>query len=203
MGWPRGCTFAILAGGPSLSPEQVEHVRRAQAQGQCKAIAVNDSWRLAPWADVLYACDKRWWDAKRPKDPSEFAGVMVSQDAAACATYGLEHVPSLPGPGLCRDPWVLHQGLNSGYQAINLAYHLGAARIILLGYDMQRTGGKSHWFGDHPPGLNVPSPFRDFIQRFGPLAKDLELEGVQVFNCSTETALNCFPKTSLCEVLPL
>jgi len=24
-------------------------------------LAINDAYRLAPWADWLYACDDRWW----------------------------------------------------------------------------------------------------------------------------------------------
>jgi len=33
---------------------------------------------------------------------------------------------------------------------VNLAVQLGAARILLLGYDMRAVDGKTHWFGEHP-----------------------------------------------------
>lgn len=158
---------------------------------------MNDAWTLAPWADVLYACDKRWWDAKRPGSDFEFPGLRVSQDKAACESYGLFYVVARGDRGLCREPWTLHQGLNSGYQAMNLAYHFGAERMLLLGYDMQKTGGRSHWFGDHPGKLNVPSPYAEFVKRFPALAADLLAEGVRVTNCSTETALTCFERGSI------
>lgn len=145
----------------------------------------------------MYACDLRWWDKKRPQSGAPAPSLWVTQDEVAATTYGLRCAPGQPGLGLCREPWLLNRGLNSGYQALNLAYHFGARRILLAGYDMQRTGGKAHWFGDHPPGLQVPSPFKDFIVRFNDIAKDLSLENVEVVNCSIETALGCFPRSTL------
>lgn len=111
--------------------------------------------------------------------------------------YDLEWVRSHNGAGLSRDPEVINEGANSGYQAINLAYHAGARRIVLLGFDMQRTGDRSHWFGDHPGRLNVPSPYEAFRRNFGPLAADLAAEGVEVINASRETALECFRRAAL------
>jgi hypothetical protein len=47
-------------------------------------------------------------------------------------------------------------------QAINLAVHLGAARIILLGYDLSPARMGGHWFGDHPEP--IPSPYEGLRQ---------------------------------------
>lgn len=99
------------------------------------------------------------------------------------------------GEGLGRK--VMHFGDNGGYQAINLAYLWGARRILLLGYDMQLTGGMRHWFGDHPPPLNSGSDYSNWIRKFRRLAADLEAEGVQVINCSRETALDCWPRMEI------
>ena len=30
-----------------------------------RVIAVNESWRLVPWADVLYATDGIWWSLNK------------------------------------------------------------------------------------------------------------------------------------------
>jgi hypothetical protein len=49
-----------------------------------------------------------------------------------------------PLVALSRDARSLAHGGNGGYQAINLAYLAGAARIVLLGYDMKhRAAGKT------------------------------------------------------------
>lgn len=92
---------------------------------------------------------------------------------------------------------MIHEGGNSGYQAINLAFHAGVRRIVLLGYDMQRTGGRSHWFGDHPGRLNVASPYERWVRDFASIAADLEAEGVEVINASRETALECFRRAPI------
>lgn len=102
-------------------------------------------------------------------------------------------------PGLGRDK--IHFGGNGGYQVINLAYLWGASRMVLLGYDMQRTGGASHWHGDHPRGLLKSSPYEQWIKRFGDLAADLWKEKINVVNASRETALQCFPRMPLEEAL--
>lgn len=103
--------------------------------------------------------------------------------------------------GLCTEPHTINHGLNSGYQAINLAYHTGAKRIILLGYDMQHTGGKSHWHGDHPKSLSNAQGIHNWRHRFIALAGDLKRMGVQVYNCSTDTALKCFERADVRDVL--
>lgn len=90
--------------------------------------------------------------------------------------------------------------MNSGYQAINLAYHFGAKEIYLLGFDMQRTNGLSHWHGDHPKGWANGGDYRDWINRMNELAIDLRREGVKVVNCSRETALECFDRSTIDEV---
>jgi len=105
------------------------------------------------------------------------------------------------GAGLCTDEDTIHHGHNSGYQAINLAYHFGVSRIILLGYDMQHTGGKTHWHGDHPKSLNNAAGVANWVKNFKPLAKDLARVGIEVINCTTETALDCFKRADVRDVL--
>lgn len=100
-------------------------------------------------------------------------------------------------PGLGRDH--IRHGSNSGYQAINLAYLLGAGRIILLGYDMGATGN-THFFGAHPKPMTSGN-YTTFVERFTPLAEDLKREGVEVLNCTPQTALTQFTRASLDDVL--
>ena len=146
----------------------------------------------------MYACDLRWWDRYHGAVKSAgIAAELYTQDEAAAAKYGLRCVSGLRGAGLCREPGAINTGQNGGYQAINLAYHLGAKRIGLLGYDMQHTDGRHHWFGDHPAGLPNPSPVSEWIKNFTPLASDLDAEGIEVINCTRETALRCFPRMGL------
>ena len=107
--------------------------------------------------------------------------------------YDLIRIDSKNGDGLGEN--CLHYGGNSGYQAVNLAYLLGAKTIILLGFDMFGT----HYFGDHDKSLNNGSPYSQFIKAFETI--DPEKHGIEIINCSRQTAMECFPRTTLENVL--
>lgn len=114
--------------------------------------------------------------------------------------HGITPVMGVDRAGLGRDR--LHFNGNSGAQAINLAYLHGATDIVLLGYDMQNTGGQYHWFGKHPQGL-ANTNYATYQGRFTQLARDLESAGVRVVNCSVETGLTQFQRAPLREVIQL
>lgn len=194
VGQWRGQTACVIAGGPSLTKADVE---AAAARGW-RMVGVNDAYRIAPALDMLYACDGKFWKHHVGDIPAELRARGYTRDVAAAAEYQLNHVRSENGRGLSLDPAAIHEGGNSGYQAINLAYHTGVARIVLLGFDMQKgKRGERHWFGDHPAGLNVESPYAVWIEKFAPLAFDLVMNGVEVLNASRRTALTCFPRVPL------
>lgn len=192
--WPA-CDVVVIAGGPSLTAADVDACR-----GRARVVVVNDGYRLAPWADVLYAADPEWWAAHQ--GVPGFAGIKVSQNAKAAAKWGLRHVASVNEPGLSLDRSVIHQGQTSGYQAINLAVHLGAVRILLLGFDMKLgEGGAKHWFGDHPGELNKAGNYAGWVKNFPAMVPDLAKAGVEVVNCSRETAIDCFPRMPIGQAL--
>ena len=93
---------------------------------------------------------------------------------------------------------MIHQGGNSGYQAINLAHLWGARRIVLLGLDCGNgPAGEAHWFGQHPAPLGRVQPFDLWRAKFPALAADLAADGVRVVNASRRTSLTCFRVGSL------
>jgi hypothetical protein len=101
--------------------------------------------------------------------------------------------------GLEAAPDGLRTGQNSGYQAINLAVHLGATRIVLLGFDMWRAeDGRQNWFGPHP--RHIPSPYPIFHQLFGTMVEPLRAAGVDVINASRQTQLTAFSRVPLEEI---
>jgi hypothetical protein len=212
-GW---LTVVCAATGPSFSEQQAVDIAHAQYRGTCKVIAINDNWRLLPTADVLYAGDGLWFDVHlQAIRASGFAGELWTQNTRAMPGYvpwagpppgppalrGFHYIKGCGKPGLTTQPNVIHNGRNSGFAAINLAYLFGARRIILVGYDMQRAKGKMHWFGDHPKTLSNDLPFEVCIKHFGVLAGDLERAGVEVINATEQTALRCFKQMPLAEAL--
>jgi hypothetical protein len=189
-------TWCVIASGPSLTKEDCELVERAQAAGQCSVLVINNNFKMVPTATVLYACDGAWW-RRYFHETAHFSGEKWSQDEAAASEFGLNHIPGENKQGLCTEPGRIHFGSNGGFQAINLAYHLGAKRIALLGYDMQYTNGQSHWHGDHENGLNNPRNIKHWLPMMNRLARDCERVGMEVVNCSRSTALECFERSTI------
>lgn len=188
----EGRTVVCIGGGPSLSDAQLSIIGVAHQHSGCRVIGVNDAYRRAPWIDAVYAGDCLWWNVhhgaiKQAGIPAE----LWTCDNVAAKRYGINRVRGANREGL--GLWQVHTGGNSGYQAINLAFLWGAKRIVLVGYDMQPTGGRKHWFGDHPAPLVQSQSFGEWLHRFDKMARDLEARGVEVINCTEETALRCFP----------
>lgn len=194
-----GMTCVCIASGPSLSDDQLEAVRDAHGRYDVRVIAVSDNYRRAPWADVIYAGDLRWWQLHG--DAARATGAELWTQDWAASQLGVNRAPGANGEGLGR--YQVNTGGNSGYQAINLAYLWGCRRILLIGYDMQATGGRKHWFGDHPRQLIQEQLFDEWLHRFKQLAVDLQGAGVTVLNCTAETALTAFPRADIREALCL
>ena len=157
-------------------------------------------------ADHLYAADAHWWHHHIHDINMGFGGKRWSCDPPKNTNWN-KHDPEAWGitvldckiaePGLSTDPQYVHSGGNSGYQAINLALHLGATRIILIGFDMCWNNGKAHWFGNHPEGLNNAKPDR-YIAAFRTI-KPCDY-GVEILNCSRHTALDAFDRHNLDDI---
>lgn len=202
----RGAGWSCVvccASGPSFSEAQAVIIARAQAHDLCRVIVCNNSWRRVPTADALYAADEKWWDVYIDDlRRARFGGELWTQDEKAAARYGLRHVRSVHGMGIPDGDDRIAQGSNSGHQIIGLAYRFGATRIILAGYDMQRTGGAKHWHVDHSAPLSNGNP-SSWVPKFTHLADDLAERGVDVINASAATALTQFRRQPLDEALGL
>ena len=195
---PRLCpggTVVILAGGPSLTREDVEYVR-AKADA---VIAINNTYQLAPWATALYGADGIWW--RWHKGAPTFTGLKYSLSRGASMFKDVQILKNSGSRGLETEPTGLKNGRNGAFQAINLAVHFGAKRIILLGVDMQKgPKGEEHWHKDHPNRSR--SPYGVFLKYFESLVNPLNDLGVEVINCSPRTALKIFPIMPLRVALP-
>ena len=182
-------TAVIVASGRSLTKEDVEY-----CQGKATVYVVNNCYQLAPWADVLYACDEEWWDCYKP----EFNGQKWTINENAAKKYSLNKVDY--DSSLAFSPTeIIATGNNSGFQAMNLAYLHGYKRIILLGFDYMNSG--QHWFGKHPSGLQKSPDMRRWVQHMRKAQPIIENLGIEVINCTRETAIDCFPQMPITDAL--
>lgn len=199
-----GETVFILGGGPSLAavnPEALKHH---------PVMAVNEAGlTFAPWADILFWSDIRWvqWNAERMH-------LHRGDMRYTCQKFGIDEIP---GARLVRfrhhrpdgsviafeeDPRCV-AGHDGGSKCINLAYHTGARRAVLLGFDMHdlpmdrwRDG---NWHSAHqaPPLEGQRARFREAHER---MAAALPA-GFEVLNATPGSALTCWPMIELEEIL--
>lgn len=127
--------------------------------------------------------DRAWWEKYIREVRRSFKGLRYTA-VGSCYDVAMSSV---------------HHYKNSGAAAINLAASFGAKKIILLGYDCQHTGGKAHWHSDHPKGLANAGKVATWPAQFNKLAQ--ALVGVEVVNCSRQTALTCWPREELENIL--
>lgn len=184
-----------------MSADLVQLARAAHAEGRCRLIAINNSYQLAPEADVLYFADAAWWQLHHTREAfTAFVGQKCTIEGTGSEVIdGDIHMLRNAGvDGLSKTPDALTTGLNGGFQALGFAIAAGAARIILLGYDMRFVDGKSHWHGGHEDSAASMQWYEGYIRSF----KKLKLpDGVQVLNATPGSALKCFPRVTLESVL--
>lgn len=184
----RDFTVVCLASGPSLTPDDLERVRAWRAEAPRRAVVVTNTTAFsAPWADAVVAWDSKWWRKYAGRIWEEFHGERFTTSTLAPTFKAHRLAAPFHGYG------------NSGAGAISLALWRGAARVLMLGYDCQRTDGQTHHHGDHPEGMSNAATIDRWPDRFAALAQ--RAAKGRVINCSRTTALTCFPRANLEDVL--
>lgn len=176
----------MLASGLSMTAAVAAAVRAAGAP----AVVTNDTFELAPWADMLVANDAAWW-VNRAQDALKFPGLKVSANDN-CRFPQVLGLRSTGSEGFDPDPGCVRTGGNSGQTAAHIVAQGGARCVLLCGFDMRPTG---HWHGPHPQPLRntTPPTYSKWIRRFGTFAVEMQKRGIEVLNCTPGSALKCFP----------
>jgi hypothetical protein len=194
----RGECVAILAAGPSAKQQPIELLR-----DRIHVVAINESYKLAPWSEILYSCDFAWWQAH--KGVKDFAGLRLSHDLRACREYGLHRV-MIEQVGsndvLLDQPTYVGAGGNSGFQAFNLALQFGVTGVMLIGVDCSLDHGM-HWHGIHRMPMSNPMEInvKRWRQAFDGVAARVRALGIDVVNCSEISKLTEYPKMTVPEAL--
>lgn len=164
----------VIAPGPSLTLAECMSAARAGM-----TVAVNSAIFMAPFATALYAPEKTWW--RLHGDFLDWFPGMVWTDERA--------------------------GTNSGTKAIKCAIDvLAPDQILLVGFDCGwEPGHRRHVHGDHPErladgtkGCGNPMTADPWIADHARLADNAP---VPIINCSSRTALTCYPRSTISKVL--
>ena len=198
-----GQTAFLLGGGPSLAKVDL---RRLSGHS---VMAINSSAKPAMAAGldedgVLFFMDNGWWRDHRSLCEAWRGPVVTLSRAAKREAPELVRrldtttpQPAFPPAGAPAVRW----GRSSGHLAISLAIAMGAARIVLLGYDMRLVDGRSHHHDDYSRRTH-PDVFADFLAHFEGWDGEAKAAGVEILNATPDSALTEFPMVAPADILP-
>ena len=191
--WPGGTAF-IVAGGPSLTGFDFSRL-----DGR-NVIAINSSVYSVPNAPFLFFGDDRWgYDHKDRL--SSFTGEIVTTSTGAGISRARRMKKIVPPPALMDRPDALVMRRTSLQAAMNLAFHLGAKKLVLLGADMQRAlDGRTHHHAPHR-WPQVEGCWDVQMEELRGLASELARRGVEVINTSLASRIEWWPKQDIGELL--
>jgi hypothetical protein len=203
-----GETVFCFASGPSMTQAIADKVKGR------KAIVVNSTCPLVPWADVLFFTDNGWYETHR-EIVKNWPGIVVCLSRLAkremperVHRIKCEGAPPYPprrgGKYYCfPDLPAVQQGRTSGHTAVGLAIGMGAKRVVLCGYDMQLVNGREHHHTNEP-GYTGPRDlaiYAHFATGFDGWQAAAVASGVEILNATTDSACKEFPFVRLEDVL--
>lgn len=168
------------------------------------------AFQLGDWVDFCFFGDDGWFRDHRDA-LCQFTGMRIS-----CApmfgktTYHADNGERVKyliqdpkkSHGISDVPYTVCWNANSGAAAISLAAHLGAKKIVLVGFDMQLdSNGNSHWHKEYQLHPNRRPVFPRHLRGFPIIAKDAERMGIVILNASPDSAITSFPKMTVEAVL--
>jgi len=196
-------SIVIVGSGPSLTEDQI----KTASESNSDVMVINDNYKLLPGADYLFAADLKWW-YKNYHDVPRGIQCYTLYDHPTHLEKRLkgarERIRGVPWSRYIEDLdsfKILYHTGNSGSLGIQLACQLGYTKIILIGFDHQHTNGQRHWFGDHDRAhfnKNADDPER-WVDTFTTISYYIQSLGIDLVNCSTETAITSCRRSTLNE----
>lgn len=200
-------TAIIIGGGSSIKSLDFSLI-----EDHFPIIGVNDAFKLGKFVDYVWFGDERWFKGNGKEwgegNRNLLKGYIERRMVYTCAM------------SLVNDPDVfcykrgLHVGIDtrsgyvawnrsSGASAINFAYHLGARKILLIGFDMKRgTEGETHWHNNYPTqDPDIDTLFLRYTDVFQYIKKDADRLGIEIYNLNPDSAINDFPKITCKDVM--
>ena len=168
-----------------------------------RCIAVNNSYQIAPWSEVIWFSDKKWWDWHKEKlmnVPMKISTCCEHREVLKYSHLSFYRRDLKQRYGISKREGFISWNGSSGAAAINLAYHMGAKTVVLLGFDMRRVEGEKNWHSDHRENPNG-NPFSRHLKAFPYIKKDaLDLD-LSILNATPDSAIASFPFVSLEDLL--
>lgn len=199
----------IVRSGPSVNAIDIEKLREYGDRNNVYIIAINGAGEHVNFADAWFTLDP--WGLNGGQIPKDFSGELyaaVPDDYGTPTAKSLQHrvnpyngitflhrlqshnyvnisSESAYTLGLSDDKRCISTG-NSGYGALNLAYHLKPKRIFMLGID----GSVGYFYKSNTVNKNLSHLRRLFKSTTAQLKK----HNIQVYNVSPLSSVDAFEK---------
>lgn len=189
----EGKNAFIIGGGPSVNGFPLSPLIDRPV------IGVNNAYQF-PATKILWFGDRPWYLWNEDKLQS------FRKPKATCHPFfnnNPEFLVFKRGKPQGIDTRTGHISWNScsGGSAVNLAWHLKAERVILIGFDMAKDEkGNTHYHKDHKKSPANP-PYKVYLESFWKIAGDAKHLGFEIFNASPQSSMDCFPKITSEEAL--
>jgi hypothetical protein len=199
-------TISIVAGGWSVGKIKTHRIPGLIIGVNDATLFLNKSADIAITMDRLWAENRWYWltfhhfprpfyvrRSARKNLPAELPNqVFVFENDHTSTTFA-------EGGGVLN-------GTNSGFCALNLAYQLRPKRLLLFGFDMNRSPeGKPYWFPEYkwakPGGATTGGKYQAWAGQFEAAAEAFKQAGIEVLNASPTSAIGAFPKIDPEQVL--
>lgn len=172
----KDMTICCIASGPSLTKEDCELIKNAGLV----TIAINSTWKIAPFCNYIYAGDGSWWK-------ENLNNITIDAEFWTCAEHVAKQFNLNYHKAQTSGFW------NSGMRALQFAVERGAKKIILLGYDCSIKNG-IHWHGLHK---NTSNPSLVAVKKWNTQFSLVDTKNCEIINCSRYTELKRFKRDKL------
>jgi hypothetical protein len=169
----------------------------------CKTVAVNAAMCFVPNYDVGVAMDVEEY-VRNPdlhyRLPFMTKPIVTHHKSALEIPFETIIMPSTGAEGFEFEHNKIRTAGNSGYGAINAAYHLGARNMYLLGFDLSaKCEGQKHFYEWYlPPGEHPDFVYLNYF--YNTMYEAIKDTDITITNCSEHSVIDIFPKIRLQDV---
>lgn len=193
----------IVGTGPGLTEEAIKQIKSSGL----RLFGCNNAWKALD-LDVFLACNYQYFDHYWTRGLSDIRADKWTWNAETAQKYGINHIKGRWQDGLSTDPEYIAYHHGAGPQIVNIAYHYGVKKMLLVGWDMRFPGkisnneyeGSRHFFGEDPltakhwPQTGPRGELDGLIKEMETInPKDY---GIEIINCTPDSAMTCFPSMS-------
>jgi hypothetical protein len=199
---PQSIINRVIAGeSPSLYSPYMEPIHDKHV------IGVNTAFLIGDWIDLCFFGDKGFFK-KYKEQLAKFSGLKVTCQGAY-RSEGIRWVKVLQKnpkklEGISSHPTTVCWNSNSGAAAISVAANAGAARIILLGFDMKLSDDGCQWWHTIYTGgakARKKQPFERHLRGFDAIARDAKRRKIEIINASPKSAIKQFRRVNVKDIV--